>query len=337
LTDLNLSGNQLRTLPESFGQLPNLQTFSAHSNQITSLPPGFGQLPHLQNLYLNNNQLTQLPDGFGQLAQLESFEMMHNLLSSLPPGFGQLGKLQYLILFDNQLSSLPAEIGQLTGLKTLYINKNQLGSLPAEIGQLSHLEDLILIENQLTTLPSSICNLKNLKMLGYSKNPIKGVPDCFASMSAKPPIYEVVEAAAESGASDSVYLLLAQQILRNSYLEAYNNALAGILSDSTNADIYFSLSYYALFAGEYPKAIEAAQKTLQINPLAVKVETNLALGYLLNNQYDKAEAIYTKWKGKKFEAGDDETADVIFLKDIAELEDFGIQHKDFQKVKEMFK
>jgi len=29
-------------------------------------------------------------------------------------------------------------------------------------------------------------------------------------------------------------------------------------------------------------------------------------------------------------------ADAIFLKDIADLEEFGIRHKDFQRVKEMF-
>jgi hypothetical protein len=66
------------------------------------------------------------------------------------------------------------------------------------------------------------------------------------------------------------------------------------------------------------------------------VETNLALGYLLSNQYDRAEVIYRKWKGKKFEAGDAENADAIFLNDIAELESFGIHHVDFQKVKRLF-
>lgn len=337
LTDLNLSANQLHTLPESFGQLPHLQTFSAHSNQITSLPSGFGQLPQLQNLYLSNNQLTQLPDGFGQLAQLESFELMHNLLSSLPPDFGQLKKLQDLILFDNQLSNLPAEFGRMASLQTLYLNHNQLNSLTDEIGQLTQLENLILSENQLTSLPASICNLKNLKMLGYSKNPIKEVPECFASMAAQPPIYEVVEAAAEAGAPDSTYLLLAQQLLIDGYVQAYNDALAAVQSDSMNANLYFNLSYYALFAGDYTTAIESALKTLKINPLAIKVETNLALGYVFSDQYDKAEAIYQKWKGKKFEADDKETADIIFLKDISDLEELGIQHKDFEKVKRLFR
>jgi hypothetical protein len=90
------------------------------------------------------------------------------------------------------------------------------------------------------------------------------------------------------------------------------------------------------FLDGYSLAIESAQKTLILNPLSVKVETNLALGYLLSDQYDKAEVIYRKWKGKKFEAGDAENADAIFLNDIAELESFGIRHADFQKVKEMF-
>ncbi|MDZ7878734.1 MAG: hypothetical protein U5L45_13725 [Saprospiraceae bacterium] len=59
-------------------------------------------------------------------------------------------------------------------------------------------------------------------------------------------------------------------------------------------DKFYSLSFYALFAGEYKQAINAAKMTTQISMQAASVETNLALGYLLSNQYTQAEAIYKK-------------------------------------------
>ena len=42
---------------------------------------------------------------------------------------------------------------------------------------------------------------------------------------------------------------MAEELLRSGYIEAYQNALSSIQSDSANANLYFNLSYYALFAG----------------------------------------------------------------------------------------
>ncbi|MEH2167460.1 MAG: leucine-rich repeat domain-containing protein, partial [Nostoc sp.] len=44
VTQLDLSGKRLTTLPPEFGQLTNLQTLYLTDNQLSSLPPEFGQL-----------------------------------------------------------------------------------------------------------------------------------------------------------------------------------------------------------------------------------------------------------------------------------------------------
>ena len=97
---------------------------------------------------------------------------------------------------------------------------------------------------------------------------------------------------------------------------------------------HWSLSWYALFAGEYDTAILAAQRTLELAPEAQGVETNLALGYLLNDQWTEAEAIYQKWKGRSF-LNDGRLCDEIFLQDIVALEFAGITHPDFEKVRQL--
>lgn len=273
----------------------------------------------------------QLPDGFGQLAELEYLELLHNQIVRLPQDFCQLTHLQGLILFDNKLSSLPTEIGKLSNLKTLYLNSNQLSKLPESIGQWANLEELSLSDNQLTAIPASFCFLKKLKSFAAFKNPLKEWPDCLNVKTYERPLMEPAEPPIEDTMTETERAVYLQKKAANSY----QFFLARAQFDTTNVYMLHNLSFYALFVGEYAKAIEAAQKTLELDSRSVEVETNLALGYLLNNQYDKAEVIYLKWKGKKFKAQDENFADKAFLKDIADLEAAGIFHKDFEKVKRL--
>jgi hypothetical protein len=70
-------------------------------------------------------------------------------------------------------------------------------------------------------------------------------------------------------------------------------------------------------------------------PEVLSIEANLALAYLLNNQWSEAQLIYIKWKGKKF-PDNKRLSDSVFLEDINELIKLGIKHKDFDKVKKIF-
>ena len=72
-TDLHLSGYQLLALPESLGQLTQLQSLNLSNNQLTSLPESLGQLTQLQSLDVSYNQLTSLSESLGRLRQLQSY------------------------------------------------------------------------------------------------------------------------------------------------------------------------------------------------------------------------------------------------------------------------
>ncbi|MEH1900945.1 MAG: COR domain-containing protein [Nostoc sp.] len=181
LQSLNLYSNQLSSLPAEFGQLTNLQFLHLIRNQLSSLPAEIGQLTNLQFLDLSSNQLSSLPAEFGQLTNLQSLDLNSNQLSSLPAEFGQLTNLQFLDLRWNQLSSLPAEFGQLTNLQSLHLIRNQLSSLPAEFGQLTNLQSLDLSRNQLSSLPAEIRQLQNLKKLDLRRNPVPIPPEILGS------------------------------------------------------------------------------------------------------------------------------------------------------------
>lgn len=58
LIKLDLSNNELKFLPESFGSLINLKHLDLFNNKIESLPLSFGNLRKLQYLDLRKNSLT---------------------------------------------------------------------------------------------------------------------------------------------------------------------------------------------------------------------------------------------------------------------------------------
>jgi len=103
------------------------------------------------------------------------------------------------------------------------------------------------------------------------------------------------------------------------------------------SNVYGSLSWFYLIAKEYKESIKAAQRGLEIDSSQTWIKTNLALGYVLNNDWKEAEKIYSAYKGKKYEADDSKTWNEIFLKDIEDMEAEGVKHKDFEKVRQLMK
>ncbi|MGJ5634842.1 COR domain-containing protein, partial [Nostoc sp. CALU 1950] len=174
-TELNLSFNQLSSLPPEISQLSNLTTLFLHNNQLNSLPPEISQLSNLRTLSFYNNQLNSLPPEISQLSNLTRLLLSFNQLSSLPPEISQLSNLTTLSLSNNQLSSLPPEISQLSNLTELYLDNNRLSNLPPEISQLSNLTRLYLDNNQLSSLPPEISQLSNLTVLYLHNNQLSSL------------------------------------------------------------------------------------------------------------------------------------------------------------------
>ncbi len=182
-TELDLScryvaedSEMLTELPESLGQLTQLQTLSLSHNKLTALPESLGQLTQLQTLDLSYNQLTALPESLGQLTQLQNLDLSDNKLTALPESLGLLTQLKRLYLGANELTPLAQLLGQLTQLQTLRIWGNKLSSLPEWIGDLTQLQVLSVHTNQLTALPESIRELTQLKELLLHGNDALGVP-----------------------------------------------------------------------------------------------------------------------------------------------------------------
>lgn len=178
-TFLDLGNLKLPRVPESIGQLAQLQRLNLSFNQLNALPDSISQLTQLQYLDIIGNQLSGLPEFMGLLTQLRHLHIRGNQLSTLPDTIGQLAQLRDLYVSENQLRILPDSIGQLTQLETLSLRCNRLCTLPESISQLTQLRHLSLGGNQLTALPHKLMLLAeqgSLLALYLHDNDPLGIP-----------------------------------------------------------------------------------------------------------------------------------------------------------------
>lgn len=90
------------------------------------------------------------------------------------------------------------------------------------------------------------------------------------------------------------------------------------------------LSNYYIKSKNFKKAMKSAEKALEYDAREKSIYSNLALAYLLNNNYKKAEIIYTEFKDKPY--NDMISFKDLFIGDIIALEAENIKHKDFDKI-----
>ncbi|CAK9026054.1 LRR receptor-like serine/threonine-protein kinase FLS2 (Protein FLAGELLIN-SENSING 2) (Protein FLAGELLIN-SENSITIVE 2), partial [Durusdinium trenchii] len=172
----------ISVLPESVGNLQQLQLFGAINNTLSSLPESLGNLQSWY-MFFNNNKISLVPESLGQVRSLVNLDLSNNILSWLPESLGNLQRLQDLRLSNNLLSSLPASIGHLQSLKQLRLSHNRLSFLPESVCNLQTLQQLHLSSNNLSSLPESLGNLQSLKQLDLQNNQLEAFPASFGPSS----------------------------------------------------------------------------------------------------------------------------------------------------------
>lgn len=119
-TKLDLFGYNLSTLPEClFTELPQLKKLNLGGNRLASLPDSFDKLSQLQELSLRANDIITLPESICRLPQLTTLDLALPHIVSLPDNFGDLTELTTLDLEWSRLKAWPSSFGKLTKLQTL--------------------------------------------------------------------------------------------------------------------------------------------------------------------------------------------------------------------------
>ena len=163
LQELDVSGNQLTSLPEN---LPaQLQKLKVSRNRLTSLPKNLPD--QLQELDVSSNRLTSLPENLPD--QLQKLYVINNQLASLPENLP--ASLQQLHVSKNRLISLPENLP--ASLQQLHVSNNRLTSLPQRLPP--RLTWLDVSGNRLTSLPENLPD--QIRVLGVSNNRLPSLPE----------------------------------------------------------------------------------------------------------------------------------------------------------------
>jgi Leucine-rich repeat (LRR) protein len=146
---LLLSGQNIRTLPESIGYCRKTQQLFLDDNRLKALPNSVSKLELVHDLHLSNNDFTTFPQVILELNKLKSIYFNKNLLKEIPQ-----------------------EINQLNNLQTLDFRNNRLTAFPKNVLALQNLDTLLLDDNCIKRLPETIIGLNKLSYLSLRNNPI---------------------------------------------------------------------------------------------------------------------------------------------------------------------
>lgn len=132
---LDLSFNQMQTLPDEIYLLKKMKVFNCTCNFLASIPSTIGKLKRLKELRLNGNKLTTLPNEIGECRRLSKLYLNENRLEKLPEMIDGCESLEYLYLQNNSLLTLPLSLAKLKDtVKVINLENNpKLSIIPSEM------------------------------------------------------------------------------------------------------------------------------------------------------------------------------------------------------------
>lgn len=172
--------HSITSIPIGIGDLSKLKKLIIKKNRgLQNLPESFGNLKEIDSLELNGIGLTSLPESFGNLSKVKHLNLSNNYITELPQSFGGLTALTYLNLSNNRTLKSILGLENFTKLITLDASQNSIKNLTEDILPLEKLEYLYANDNLLETLPNNLNTLLYLKKLQLQNNQIKGGLDLF--------------------------------------------------------------------------------------------------------------------------------------------------------------
>lgn len=167
---LKLSENLVEFPPEILSLKETLEVLDLTGNQLSSLPDELAGFSKLRIIFCSENRFTVLPEVLGRCPALTMVGFKANQISTVPAASLPVG-LRWLILTDNAIEQLPDELGQCAALQKLMLAGNRLRELPASLANCRNLELLRIAANRIERFPEWLLSLPRLSWLAYSGNP----------------------------------------------------------------------------------------------------------------------------------------------------------------------
>lgn len=271
ITRLTLSENLTEFPMEIFSLANSLEVLDLSNNQLTTLPDQLSSLKKLKILFLTNNNFETIPAVLAACPQLEMISFKSNKLTSIDEDVLPI-RTRWLILTDNKIAVLPNSMGGLTRLQKFAFAGNQLQQLPNTMENCKNLELIRLSANQLSMLPDWLFQLPKLAWLAFSGNSFSNVsPQITANMiSVSREDFELKHKLGE-GASGVIHQ--ATWLKKPSTINSNNDIAVKLFKGEITSDGYpIDELNNCLQAGEHKSLIKVIAKIMSKEQLALVME-----------------------------------------------------------------
>ena len=129
LETLDISSNNLQSLPNHLSNLSQLKSLNMRENNIAGIVTNIPSSIHLHTIMLGRNQIHTLDINFLKCPNLAVLDLSENKLTLLPESICSLGYLKTLDCSNNDLENLPHGIGYIASLSRIAVDGNRLRSI----------------------------------------------------------------------------------------------------------------------------------------------------------------------------------------------------------------
>ena len=150
--DVLLAGNGIKKLPDNIGRL-HCESLNLSKNQISTLPKSFAKLKQARYLIFYENAFESIPEELAGFKNLKHLDFYKNKITEIPDFIGDMDNLQQLFLSFNKIEKIPDTLRNLKRLKYFYIHHNELHFLPEWITEMDSIERFGVGFNHLLDLP----------------------------------------------------------------------------------------------------------------------------------------------------------------------------------------
>ena len=177
LQALKLSGNEVTTFPNGFGDLYNLVYFASYNNGFTNFPSDIKKMMNLNYLEFFATKIDSIPSDIAYLNKLKTFKLSStNDTVKLPLTLRYLKNLKDLTIENCILDSFPKEIFRVPNLNYLNLTNANIFYVTKHFERFLNLEVLILDANHLNELPYELYKAKKLRLLSVKNNHLTKLP-----------------------------------------------------------------------------------------------------------------------------------------------------------------
>ena len=150
--DVLLAGNGIKSLPDNIGRL-RCESLNLSKNQLSSLPKSFAEMQQVKYLIFYENKFETMPEVLSGFKNLKHLDFYKNNLTEIPDFVGGMENLQQLFLSFNKIEEIPDTLRHLKRLKYFYIHHNELHFIPEWITEMDSIERFGVGFNHLLDLP----------------------------------------------------------------------------------------------------------------------------------------------------------------------------------------